>query len=238
MLCGSQAAKIKRWRLDSLSTFGLLADFKQTEVTQIIDALISLSLIKMVEVEKFRPTIHNSEDGREVMMGRSPLLDVLELEPSLLQKIERSYARNQRKRPPNPVVEEPGHDSAEVPQTRPTLTVSTHEAESGGGEGKPNHYWTWRLLTDGYQWNDCMAIRRASAAELLDHLLRAHEDGLHVTPNWFLSSESMDWLASQWSDHGDIRPLMEQLPEGITTQQAKLFAKCRAKSDKTQKSSA
>ena len=146
MLCGSQAAKIKRWRLDSLSTFGLLSDFKQSEVTQIIDALISLSLIKMVEIEKFRPTLHNSDEGREVMMGRSPLPDVLELEPALLQKIERSFLRSQKTRrtgasaPPTtvvpPVAREPRPQANVAPDASPPSPADVH----------PNHYWTWRLL--------------------------------------------------------------------------------------------
>lgn len=91
MLCGSQSAKIRKWRLDELSTFGLLEAFKQTEVTDVIDGLIALSLVKMIEVDKFRPTVHNTKDGNEVMMGRATMPDPLELEPSLMRKIERKF---------------------------------------------------------------------------------------------------------------------------------------------------
>jgi len=91
MLCGSKSAKIRKWKLDSLSTFGLLESFKQTEVTDIIDGLIALSLVKMVEVDKFRPTVHNTREGGDVMMGRADMPEPLELEPSLLRKIERAF---------------------------------------------------------------------------------------------------------------------------------------------------
>ena len=37
MLCGSRSAKVSRWKLDQLSTFGLLEDFTQTEAAAIID---------------------------------------------------------------------------------------------------------------------------------------------------------------------------------------------------------
>ena len=91
MLCGSQSAKVRKWQLEQLPTFGLLEGFKQTEVNDIIDTLIALSLIKMVEVDKFRPTLHNSELGNDVMMSRAELPEPLELEPSLLRKIERQF---------------------------------------------------------------------------------------------------------------------------------------------------
>ena len=73
MLCGSKSAKVSRWKLDQLSTFGLLEDFRQSDVTEIADALVSMSLMKLVEIDKFRPTIHNTELGADVMRGRGEL---------------------------------------------------------------------------------------------------------------------------------------------------------------------
>ena len=44
MLCGSGSAKMTKLRLDRLSTFGLLAHLKQTEVVALIDCLIARRL--------------------------------------------------------------------------------------------------------------------------------------------------------------------------------------------------
>lgn len=243
MLCGSQAAKIKKWKLHELSTFGLLADFKQSEVTQIIDALISLSLIKMVEVEKFRPTLHNSAEGREVMMGRLPLPDVLELEPSLLQKIERFYARdNKPKGIKMPTSKSPQvafdsvPDAETVTTTRVGLNPST--VDDSDDPVQANHYWTWRLLEDGYSLVECEKIRGLQQQELLDHLQRASEDGKIIKPDWFLSADSLEWLESHLPKNADVRPLIDQLPPEISAQHLALFTKCRAKSTDLRKSSA
>ena len=240
MLCGSQAAKIRKWRLFELSTFGLLKDFKQTEVTQVIDALIALSLIKMVEVEKFRPTLHNSDLGKDVMMGRAPLPEVLELEPSLLEKIERAYRRSQSSsREATPPTS--GHSSpAPLPeQTRPREVpqVSTGNA-TADKKVRPKHYWTWRLFDDGYTLEECQAIRQTTTQQILDDLVRCVEDGLKVEFSWFLSLDAVAWLDRNVPAAAELRPLIESLPDHVSSQQLTLYAKCRAAREERKKSSA
>jgi len=122
MLCGSQSAKVKKWRLDRLSTFGLLDSFKQTEVVEMIDALISLSLVKMVEVDKFRPTIHNTELGSSVMMGRAEMDEPMELERSLLRKIERRFKHIQPATKPEPELEPEA--ASQVAAEAPAVSVA------------------------------------------------------------------------------------------------------------------
>ncbi len=53
MLCGSQNAKIKKLRLDNLSTFGLLKHLKQDDVLLIIDALMAMRCLQQVERGSF-----------------------------------------------------------------------------------------------------------------------------------------------------------------------------------------
>ncbi len=57
MLCGSNYKSVTRNRLDKLSTFGLLAHLKQTEVVQLIDALLLAGLLEQTEIEPFRPIV-------------------------------------------------------------------------------------------------------------------------------------------------------------------------------------
>lgn len=73
MLCGSKNKKLQQWRLDRLSTYGLLSDLKQSEVVAVMDALTEGGLLEQKEVEERRPTIHITDIGREVMMGTRTL---------------------------------------------------------------------------------------------------------------------------------------------------------------------
>ncbi|WZO96400.1 RecQ family ATP-dependent DNA helicase [Isosphaeraceae bacterium EP7] len=65
MLTGSGSEKMDRLGLRSLSTFGLLSAFRQTEVTQLLDALSSAGLVHAQEVDRFRPIIDLTARGKE-----------------------------------------------------------------------------------------------------------------------------------------------------------------------------
>jgi len=82
---------------------------------------------------------------------------------------------------------------------------------------RPNHYWTWQLLSKGYTAEECQAIRRISEESLLDHLLRAARDGLKVEPRWILSAQQWQQLTALFGDSpaAEIQPLLSQLPEGL-----------------------
>jgi ATP-dependent DNA helicase RecQ len=79
MLCGSRAAKIARFRLDQLSTFGLLRHLRQQEVTEIIDAMLAAGLLDQADVERNRPVIRMTEFGGQVMRGKASLPDSFSL---------------------------------------------------------------------------------------------------------------------------------------------------------------
>jgi ATP-dependent DNA helicase RecQ len=71
MLCGASDKGVQRNRLDKLSTFGLLANLRQTEVLQLVDALLLCGLLEQVEIKKFRPIIQLTTRGADVMSGRA-----------------------------------------------------------------------------------------------------------------------------------------------------------------------
>ncbi len=79
MLCGSQSSKLSKWRLDQLSTFGLLHRCTQVEVNQLLDELIRLGAVEQVEVDRFRPVVQLTEFGSAVMRGQSELQADLQL---------------------------------------------------------------------------------------------------------------------------------------------------------------
>jgi ATP-dependent DNA helicase RecQ len=88
MLCGSQNARIKKLRLDSLSTFGLLKHLKQDDVLLIIDALMAAHCLQQVAVDRFRPVLELSEFGGEVMRGRARLPGELPIPVELRRKLQ------------------------------------------------------------------------------------------------------------------------------------------------------
>ena len=73
MLCGSKNKKLSQWRLHQLSTYGLLSEMKQSEVSLIMERLSEFGLLEQQEIEQRRPTIHMTDLGKEVMHGRASL---------------------------------------------------------------------------------------------------------------------------------------------------------------------
>jgi ATP-dependent DNA helicase RecQ len=87
MLCGSQNARIKKLRLDNLSTFGLLKHLKQDEVLLVIDALMATRCLQQVDVDRFRPVLELTDFGGEVMRGRARLPNELPIPIELRRKL-------------------------------------------------------------------------------------------------------------------------------------------------------
>ncbi len=71
MLCGSQNKKMQQWKLNRLSTYGMLSGLKQTQVSELLDAICDAGLAEQVEVDERRPTMRLSELGQEVMKGQA-----------------------------------------------------------------------------------------------------------------------------------------------------------------------
>jgi ATP-dependent DNA helicase RecQ len=100
MLVGSGDKQVKTWRLDKLSTFGLLKTFRQAEVVEIIDALIVAGLA--VQKKQFlpnrgegsgelrpRPMVELTAIGGDVMRGKQPLPPSVVLPSHLRDKLTR-----------------------------------------------------------------------------------------------------------------------------------------------------
>jgi len=105
---------------------------------------------------------------------------------------------------------------------------AAHLREDVAG-AKPAHYWTWRLLAAGFHVNDCVAIRGMAREVILDHALRALEEGWPVRPEQCLSAElaaALDRLAER-EPTIQIGPLLAQLPQGAAHQEVQLYLKCR-----------
>lgn len=126
MLCGSKSKKLSQWRLNQLSTYGLLATMKQAEVTSIMDRLSEFGLVVQQEIEQRRPTIHMTEIGREIMHGRSPMPDGFQLPKELANSLIQA-TRNIES------IESPSSSN-----TNPELQVPT-DKHSVANEDSTNH---------------------------------------------------------------------------------------------------
>jgi len=88
MLGGSAAAQVKKLQLHRLSTFGLLGDLTQSEVVELLDALIQARLLSQQELQRDRPTIQITDRGTEVMRGEQAISG-LEISAKLTSKLDK-----------------------------------------------------------------------------------------------------------------------------------------------------
>jgi ATP-dependent DNA helicase RecQ len=70
-----------------------------------------------------------------------------------------------------------GGDKAE---TMVSSTAANHGADTTSASAsavKPDWYWTWRLLSDGYGWEHCLLIRKIDAGSAINDLSKAMQAG-------------------------------------------------------------
>jgi ATP-dependent DNA helicase RecQ len=106
MLCGSKSAKLTKWKLDRLSTYGLLNYLTQTEVSQLLDVLMERRLVEQIDVDRHRPVLQLTDYGSQVMKSNAPLKGPLPLPGDLLAKLRRSLGEDDQQGDPGS-----GHES-------------------------------------------------------------------------------------------------------------------------------
>jgi len=96
-------------------------------------------------------------------------------------------------------------------------------------EARPSHYWTWRLLSAGFSVEECEAIRGIGRDMILDHMVRAAEEGWPVRAEWCLSAELLEALrrAVLSEQPADVRSLLPRLPPRTRPGEVELFLRCR-----------
>jgi ATP-dependent DNA helicase RecQ len=245
MMCGSQAAMITKFRLDRLSTYGLLSHLKQPEVVQIIDGLIGAGYLEQVDVDRRRPVVRLTERGDRLMRGHEKLVDALKLPRDLVRKLDgtETSPAPQPSVPARPTVATQGKASAKssakvepksvvsAAVSSPDTTVDKRPAQRPQESGeKPTHYWTWRMLQAGLTPDECAAARGLERDVVFDHALRAAEEGLAVEASWFLPAEKLAAFNKVIGPQPPprIRPLLAQLPRGTRYEEVQLFLRCRS----------
>jgi ATP-dependent DNA helicase RecQ len=92
MLTGSGADKLARTGLTKLSTFGILSEFKKSEVAQLLDALAGARLLEYTEVDRFRPIANVTAKGWDLIRGSSDFELALAIPDELAAKMRLSSA--------------------------------------------------------------------------------------------------------------------------------------------------
>jgi ATP-dependent DNA helicase RecQ len=87
MLAGSQNKRITQWKLQRLSTYGMLSSMKQSQLTRVMDKLIDHGLVEQREIDQRRPTVEITELGRAVMHLKTPLPASFELGTGLARSL-------------------------------------------------------------------------------------------------------------------------------------------------------
>lgn len=243
MLTGSQSKDVVQLRLDRLSTFGLMDDLKQTEAVALLDALITAGLVEQIENQKFRPLVQLTERGTDVMRGVSPLTEPLKLDPALVKKLRRrapaTVAASSPSLPSPPVDSRSASASVEKPVAAPSTpapavppagaSLELPPSADAGLSTQPSYYWTWKVLASGITVDECRHIRNLDPETILDHALRAVEQGLPVELSWFLSSGQIAAIEAVVGGQPPerIRPLLARLPKEIRYEHVQLFLRCR-----------
>jgi len=354
MLCGSNSSKMKKLRLDHLSTFGLLSELKQTDVAEILDWLIGVDYVEQVEHERFRPVLGVSESGKQVLrsaehcdvdipakfaalsarvstIDRGSTSDAKSKDPiassieesecfGRIQKWRRQLSESQsmpayrivtnatlaelaQRRPttldemstisgigpaklaqygetllellhperesvngaddertqvaaPEEVVpseESISQETEAPPAERPAVAAQTisnfdeaqalasisYDDEENDGqapvadtvreahEAAGPHYWTWRLMSEGFSIEECAAIRQLDIATVLDHANSALNAGWQVKPDWLLPPDCAVLLQelSVFPTPGDVAKLQAQMPN-VPPERLKLAIRC------------
>ncbi len=222
MLCGSKSAKITKWKLQQLSTFGLLSQLTQNEVIRLLDALLEEGLIGQSEIDRFKPVLGLTDSGKRVMHGDFELLGELTLPVTLVAKLGRSLTDS-----PTASTQKPHPVS-----TADEQTIASPVPEPS--EVRPDYYWTWRLFAAGFSTTQCTAIRYTQFDTILDHLLRAMEEGLEVNPHWILPAEKLRILDEFLRDTHprSANPILHKLPVELSQAELQLYLKCRQTSSK------
>ncbi|WP_435010065.1 RecQ family ATP-dependent DNA helicase [Tundrisphaera lichenicola] len=132
MLTGSSSEKMARWGLTDLSTFGILGGFRQPEVVQLLDALAASGLVQSEDVDRFRPIISLTEEGRKLCKHPQGTWPDLALPEDLYAKVRFGGME----RLPSKSAPRPAGESSEEIEPVESLTVED-DPSNGDYSGDP-----------------------------------------------------------------------------------------------------
>jgi len=131
MLGGSNNKKIQQWKLNRLSTYGMLGGLTQPQLTDLMDAVIAVGLASQTEVEDRRPTVSLTPDGEAVMRARQPIPAALKV-PYPLAKRLAMISEAIEGGDVTAEASSPNSSSSQPPSSKePAVTIAVSESQNG-----------------------------------------------------------------------------------------------------------
>ena len=246
MLGGSRSAKITKWHLHELSTFGLLKHWPQTEISRLLDSLVAAGLLVQNEVDRFRPVLKLTDKGEQVMRGSAALSSSFALPTRILQRIDTNHKplpqshtaaaasvlvsanTSQHAAETATVVSSPPTALAEYAGATTSVQLSQQRSQQAARAqpnsetelDEPDHYWTWRLADVGFSLPQIERARRLPMAEIVNHLLQSLKEGRQLDIQRVFPAS----LREQF-DQEQVTP---ESDAGIAAQCLQLYRKCLA----------
>ncbi len=226
MLAGSSASKVARWKLNELTTFGLLRHMKQADIIQLLDLLVAADLLECVEIDRFRPVMRLTAAGDQFMRTGTVTDGALRLPPNVLAKLVGPTAAASRidqasdpaPGPLSPTVASPpvaSRAASPSPRVAPNAPPAVET---------PDYYWTWRLLSEGYTPEQCQKVRGYSADQLWDQACQALAQGLTLEVRRLFSESHWRWLELHGREVPPAdEPSTRALPDGLEYHHVRLY---------------
>lgn len=228
MLIGSKAKDISKFKLNALSTFGLLSKLSEPQAVALIDAMLNARLLQQVEERPHRPLLRLMPRGEEVMKGKAGLEDALALDNQLVLRLRAISIQPQPPKKRNAA--EPAAPRDDLDAVNALLAAAEDGLAQLVNEAtvpweQSSHYWTWRVMSAGFSLEECQHIRALDRAAAIEHLLVAARAGAACRLDWILTGEQQVTLASHLSNGSGhtLAAFVSQLPTGISPQEAELF---------------
>ncbi|HMC11643.1 MAG TPA: ATP-dependent DNA helicase RecQ [Pirellulaceae bacterium] len=240
MLVGSKAKDVEKFKLNTLSTFGLLAPLKEAEATGLIDALLAVRLLQQVEENPYRPLVRLTPRGEEVMKGAASFDEPLALDDQLLLRLK-SLAPRSPQQPQKPATKAAAGSVSPAQAFREDdaldavnallaaaddhLTDAVMGATPAVAAIQPSHHWTRRVLAAGFSAEECLQIRALDRVTLVKHVLAVARDGGEWQLDWIFARERQDALDRLMSNGAaqSLAAVLSRLPPEITPEEAELF---------------
>lgn len=237
VVCGSRSEKMTKFNLDRLPTFGRLGHLRQSDVNDLVDALIEANYIVQRDVERNRPTVVLSPAGEQLMRSSTAQLPRLNLPAETRHKLGIGFtgAANPSLETPEPSAPTPEANppsSSQRSESSPDLSKAIARAVQRGQEAphqQPKHFWTWRLIQSGLSFAECREVMSIDEDLVYDHLLRAAEEGFPVDIRWVLPTERIQEMENVIGPERPkrLREVFSLLPKGTRAEEVKLFLACR-----------
>ena len=94
---------------------------------------------------------------------------------------------------------------------------------------KPNYFWTWRLLADGYSTSHLRQVRQLDEATIFSHAIVAIENELPAQENWLLDETKIQAIQSFVSQNPGQRTseLLSRIPKQLKPHELIFYLKCQ-----------